>query len=92
MYCFLYLVALKSTIFTEFTVFMAPIIEPDFRAGFKHTGAAMSLPVAVHVIQSIVWGKNYAAELSRNESEHVSIDSHSSFSLALVPRKFGRSW
>ena len=36
-------------------------------------------------------GEHYAVELLGNESEHVTKDSHSSFSLGLLPKTFGNS-
>ena len=45
-----------------------------------------------HKIQKLhAPGEDYAAELLGNESEYVTKDSHSPFSLGLLFRKFGSS-
>ena len=45
-----------------------------------------------HEVQKLqTASEHYAAELPGNESEHVTKDSHSSFSLGLLPRKFRSS-
>ena len=79
MYSFLYLIPFKSIIFTEFTVVTNLVVSKSCYKQF----------LVEHEIQKLQTpGEDYAAELPGNESEHVTKDSHSSFSLGLLLRKF----